>query len=221
MRSRSLIVGGVLGAALALAPPARADLTLGFGGISANSVVDTAIGEAQLQVTVSAAGANQVLFRFDNLGPLASSITDVYFDDGSLLGIASLIDADDGVGGNAGVDFSQGAANPGDLPSGNNASPPFTVTAGFLADSDAPPPANGVNPGEWLGIIFNLQDFQTLANTEAALFDGSLRIGIHVQGFDGGGSEAFVNTPPVPAPGAVLLGALGLGLVGWVRKRVK
>jgi len=44
---------------------------------------------------------------------------------------------------------------------------------------------------------------------------GSLRIGIHVQGFDGEGSESFVNTP---VPGAVLLGLLGLG-AGWLKLR--
>jgi hypothetical protein len=38
-----------------------------------------------------------------NSGPLASSITDVYFDDGALLRIAGLIDADDGVGGMLGL----------------------------------------------------------------------------------------------------------------------
>jgi hypothetical protein len=41
-----------------------------------------------------------VNFLFTNQGPLASSITDVYFDDGTLLGIA-------GVTNFSGVDFSQ------------------------------------------------------------------------------------------------------------------
>ncbi len=101
------------------------------------------------------------------------------------------------------------------------------MTAGFLADSDSPVQPNGVNPGEQLGIVFNLKDGQdyntVLAALDQGLSDasvvGSLRIGIKVQGFSSGGSESFVNGPPVPAPGSLLLGSLGVGFVGWLRRR--
>jgi MYXO-CTERM domain-containing protein len=47
-----------------------------------------------------------------------------------------------------------------------------------------------------------------------------LRVGIHVQGFADGGSEAFINDPPVvPLPGAALLGVLGLGTAGGLCRR--
>ena len=74
----------------------------GFQGITSNSLNDVAIGEAQLSVDVTAVAGNahQVLFTFTNAGPLASSITDVYFDDGTLLGIAS-------ISGSSGVSFSR------------------------------------------------------------------------------------------------------------------
>jgi hypothetical protein len=114
-----------------------------------------------------------VLFTFNNEGPLASSICDVYFDDGTLLGIASIING-------AGVAFSN-PATPADLPGGNTASPPFVTTANFPADSDQPVMENGVNPGEELGILFNLQGSHLYANTLAALESGDLRIGLHVQ----------------------------------------
>ena len=85
---------------------------------------NVATGAAQLFVRVSEGpGANQATFRFVNTGPSASSITDIYFDDGSLLGIASITDS------GAGVDFSQ-LASPPNLPAGHDCTPDFDVTAG-------------------------------------------------------------------------------------------
>lgn len=197
----------------------RADMTYGFGAITSNGNIGPEIGEAQMFVTISEFAPNQVLFYFVNAGPQESSITDVYFDDGTLLGIALLIDADEGKGGDPNVDFSQGASPPG-LPGGNNVDPPFEVTAGFLADSDAPTQSNGVNPGEFLGIVFDLLKGGTIKNVFEELDNGELRIGIHVQGFADGSSESFINNSvPVPVPGAVFLGALGLGMVGWAKRR--
>jgi len=206
---RLLIVATVL-VVLLLSTDANAAM-YGFYNISGNKVADAAIGETQLSVNVTDGGSGNVLFTFSNSGPEASSICDVYFDDGSLLGIAGLIDADDGTGGDAGVDFTQ-LASPGNLPAANNASPPFVTTAGFSADSDSPVQPNGVNPGETLGILFDLKGSQTLADVINELNNASLRIGIHVQGFDSGGSESFVNI--VPVPGALLLGMLGMGVAG-------
>jgi hypothetical protein len=69
---------GVLASLLAAAP-ASADIYT-FNCIT-NNAQSCAIGEAQLSVNVQAAGANQVSFTFNNSGPLASSITDIYFDE--------------------------------------------------------------------------------------------------------------------------------------------
>jgi hypothetical protein len=184
-----------------LASPAGA-LTLGFGCISNNLAGDCAIGEAQLEVAVAGVGLTQVSFTFTNSGPAASSITDVYFDDGTLLGIAYITNG-------PGADFSQGAS-PGNLPAANNASPPFVATAGFTADSDPPAQPNGVNPGEVLTIVFDLQGGGALQDVLDELADGTLRIGIHVQGYGSGGSESFVN---VPEPHFATL--LALGVLGW------
>jgi hypothetical protein len=180
-------------------------------------LADGAIGEAQLFVEIVGQGS-QVEFIFTNTGPLASSITDVYFDDGTLLGIASIT----GVLGL--VEFSQ-FASPPDLPGGNNVVPPFVTTAGFSADSDPPTQPLGVNPGELLGITFDLQGGGTHQDIIDELTSGELRIGIHVQGYSSGGSESFVNNgvfeqpEVIPAPGTLLLSSIGIGFVNWLRRR--
>ena len=219
MKKRNIMVFLLAGALfLFTVVPAQA-LKYGFDNITNNIAADADIGEAQLFVNVTGAG-NQVLFTFENTGPEASSICDVYFDDASLslLDRIALIDNS-----STGVTFSQGAS-PGNLPGANEVSPPFVTTAGFLADSNSPAQPNGVNPGEYLGILFDLQANLYLSDVYEQLASGELRIGIHVQGFDSGGSESFINDPePVPEPTTMLLFGTGIaGLVGSkIRKKKK
>ncbi len=171
------------------------------------------IGETQLFMEVLP-GANpaQVQFWFTNTGPEASSITDVYFDDGVLLGISSVVNG-------PGVSFTP-PATPGNLPGGMSVTPPFVTTGSFSADSDPPVQPNGVNPGEELGILFSLQPGGTYADVLDELASTDLRVGLHVQGFACGDSQSFINGPsPVPAPGAILLALMGVALVGRLRYR--
>lgn len=196
-------------------------LTFGFNNVTNNNATNVGIGESQLFVDVlETANSSQVLFNFRNVGPAAASIADVYFDDGSLLDIASVING-------SGVDFSAGAT-PGNLPGGNAIDFNTSTPQGFSADSNAPVQPNGVNPGETLGILFNLQGGKTYQDTLNALLLslaspgvdvlGGLRIGIHVQGFANGGSESFVNTTPIPTP-ALLPGLIGMGLAALRKKK--
>jgi hypothetical protein len=150
--------------------------------------------------------------EFYTTDPLPSSITDVYFDDGSLLGIANIFNG-------SGVSFSNPAV-PGNLPGGNSIEPPFETTDGFSADSDTPVQPMGVNPGESVGILFNLQPGKDFEDVLAAIYQGfddplaaeSLRIGLHIQSIGPeSGSDSFIMTP---VPGAVILGLLGLSIAG-------
>lgn len=199
---RSVLPAALLVASLAAAP-AQA-LTLGFACITGNDAGDCAIGESQLSVELSDQGGGVVRFHFRNAGPEASAVSEIYFDDGSLLGLASVIDG-------PGVDF-EPDANPPDLPGGDTLVPPFQVTAGFLAEASSPPSANGVGPSEWVKIDFALQSGRTVDDVFAELASGELRIGLRAIAFASGGGESFVNLA-VPEPtAALLLATAGLAL---------
>jgi len=223
---------GQLAAALAVVAlasgtaSAAQSTTYSFNNVTTNAVANVETGEAQLSVTASEVVGfpDRVAFTFNNSGPNASSITDIYFDDGSLLGIASITAT------SGSVNFSVGAT-PGNLPSGENID--FHASgSSFTADSNPPVQPNGVNPGESVTITFNLVNGKLYADTIAALnlslahpgvdvTDG-LRIGIHVQGFANGGSESFVNVNAVPEPASLATAGLGvlMGLgYAWRRKR--
>jgi len=178
----------------------------GFYNITNNDPTDAAIGEAQLFVDVSDEFANQVLFTFRNTGPFASSISEIYFDNGALLSIADIINDPPN------VIFVQGASPP-ELPGANLIDPPFEAASGLLFESVPPPVKKGVNPGEWVGMVFDLQPGATFQQVVNGLYGGTLRVGVHVIGFDSGGSESFVN---VPEPATIVL----LSLCGLVSLRM-
>lgn len=210
--------GAAVAATVALGSFAADAATYNFVGVSNSSATNTSAGVNQLSVGVLAVGTTGVSFTFNNVGSNAMSVADVYWDDqAGVLGSMGAITS------SSGVSFSNGASPP-NLPAGQNIG--FSATGS--ADSNPPVQPNGVNPGEWLTIVWSLISGATYSDVLAALDlggdqSGSLRIGLHVQGFANGGSESFVNgTPPAPVPvpaaGLLLLGALG-GLAAMRRKK--
>jgi len=166
-------------------------------------------------------GKNQVGFLFENSSLIGSSITAIYFDDGSLLNMnENFLEGQ-------GVNFSQGAT-PKSLPAGNTLNPPFDKKPVFSTDSDPPVFHNGINPDEWLKLVFVLKDNKSYSNVIAEIAAGgstteeNLRIGIHIQGLPNDDSVSAINctrpiSDPAPEPATIALLTLG-GLVLFRRK---
>lgn len=209
----------------------RADVYTFNNWISVTNKVpeNVAIGLSQLSIEVSdywENGYEQVLFTFYNTGTEASSIGAIYFDDGHLLGTPSILDFDYDPLLYPLVDFEVGGKN---KPPGASAIvPEWTTSQDFTTSADNPIPTWGVNPGESLGLVFDIEDDFHFDDIISAIYLGftdpeeysgdwysdSLRIALHVQAFELGGDNASETFLLVPIPGAVLLAIFGLGAVG-------
>jgi hypothetical protein len=179
----------------------------------------------QLFMDVAAVGNDKISFQFRNMGPTSSSMTQIYWENTNQLlnGIVSNSITDSDISPASNVKFAVNTKKNLKLPGG------FDAAYGIKADAPVEP--MGVNPGEWVQVIFNLTSLNNYGVVENMLMNQSLRVGVHVQAIDPSGkSDSFVATyvpptippqPPVtvPAPAAMVLGSLGMGLVGFLRRR--
>ena len=231
MKKLVLILVFLLGLAMA-STTAQANVTYDFYCISSNDPTGKAgeIGESAFYVTVSDPGTpGQALFTFGVLpgfdDPYDSYYIDgVYFyDDETILDVDApppspwLFDVDNPgpigeIGAYSGVDFDI-PATPDHLPGFDPEH--YGVSKRYQTDANPPPKNNGVSAGELLGVLFDLHTGMTYTDVIAGMNSGQVIVGIKAQGF-GEYSESFIT---IPAPGAILLGSIGVGLVGWLRRR--
>lgn len=199
---------GALGLSLLLFVASASADVFTFFKITNNNPEDLS---GQLSVNVTDAGGSQVSFQFLNNVGIASSVTQIYFDNGAGAYLTALA-----LGTQTGVDFSIGGSPP-NLPAGNTVS----FSADYLATADAPVAPSGINSAtDSLQILGS----GLFANVIAGLTSGDLRIGLHVQAIgQGGGSDSYVTggTPSaVPVPMSAWLFASGLGMLAIARRRL-
>jgi len=204
-------------AVLAFAP-AASSTTIAFSQcVTDNNAGDCAIAFDQISLDVTSDGDDQVLFDFANTGSEMLTLARIYFDDGSLMELLSISNG-------GGVNFTfDPFPGPNDLPGGENAldqfgnPDPFVTTLGFLSGATAPPPTNGLEPGENVVLTFKLAGGQKIDDIIAELGDGTLRVGVHLINFASGGSESLTTIPEPGTAALLLVGFVGLAIMG--RKR--
>jgi hypothetical protein len=213
-----VILAGVGGVAQAAAIEAQQCNTAGFLGLT-GSCPDLSTGRSQFFMDIlNGPQAGQAIFQFRNTGATPSSITGIFFEDRGGEGTAGtqVLTSIAVSAASAGVLFAP-PGNTVDLPGGNLLAPVFQASQPFTLVADAP--AGGIHPGQSLDVTAHLQPNKAAQDVLNAVRSGQVRIGLQAEGFASGNAASFFNTNVcVPAPGALLLGAVGAALFGGLRR---
>jgi hypothetical protein len=200
-----LAVVGVAALSAVSAAPASA-ITFGFGNIAGG---DTPGDAYQNSFTFDVVDQGlSVLFKITNSGNAAAPtmfISQVLFDDNGYLS-APFVNV-----GNVGeVNFT--ATGKDQLPQGGNN---FTTDYAFSRVPGAGN-ANGIQAPETLGVSF----VANYTNVLAALTDGTLKIGLHVQALQNGQSDSYIsNTQDTPEPLTMLAAGAAVGFGTMFKKQ--
>ncbi|NWG13780.1 MAG: PEP-CTERM sorting domain-containing protein [Acidobacteria bacterium] len=201
---------------------AQADsIVVGFTNITNDSGIAADIA-GQLRLTIYDASeafsefgvsilGGQVLFAYTNAVGIASSISEIYIDDGTVVSFDRIIN---NLGGY--TLFTGPGAHPGNLPGGQGLTPPFVATQIFSADAQGNPIVGVDSAADIVGVVYTVNG--GLDGLEAALADGSLRVGLHLRSIGSeGDSDSFVDT--VPEPSLIILLGIGFGVLGLPLRR--
>ncbi len=163
-----------------------------------------------LNIYVNAYEDNQMAyFQFVNESLITSSVAAIYFDEDHFDGVIGTITPE-------GVVFNVDIVNPGELPQAGLLDPPFTSSISF--GSEKPPAHEGINPGQEMTIILQLNDSLGSSNWLEDFQTGQLRVGAHVIGLPDGSSYSAVGGR-IPEPAT--LSILGLGSIFFLTSRKK
>jgi hypothetical protein len=211
---KALRVAFLSGAAFLAHQADAAQITwYGFNVLQPNAASSTATLQAQAFMGVSAGTSGGVNFYFENVGPNALAIDDIYFQDPP----PALLPPNPITTWSSGVAFSiDNTANPQDPHGGIS----WTGTQ-WIADSDSGNPGvmlNGVNPNEWINFYFS---GAVLGDVISALDAGTWHTAIHAQNiYPTGGSEwaqssgpGTGDSPGVP-DGGLTVALLGFAVAG-------
>ncbi len=222
MRRRSLSKTAALAILTVLIASSSAfalSYSLDFFRITRNSPLGNEVGE-QLHLEISDVG-DQVLFTFSNDGPIQATFTDIYFEDGASPPLQSMADIDNN-GGSGNVDYDQ--------VTGRLRRPPGSWRYGwgrnateFRADPSYAPA--GIDPGEYVGLTFDLTDGYSYDDIIDELENEEWRIAVRAQRLPDGSSETYFNKPPTAVPDLgstwmlLTIALSSLGLAGWMQRR--
>lgn len=183
---------------LGLAPPSKA-VNYDFQTFAADGTAKSVSG-LDLSVDVTLVNDSQIRFEFHNEGT-SGIIKEIGFEPGLLSGIAGFDTGDQ-----TGVDFKIDSHT-------KKAEKLLGLDKVFFVKAKPSSIKNGIGPGEWLAVIFDLQPGGTFSDVINQINNSDLRIGTDVHGVP----ENLITVNAVPEPATAII----LGFGAFLLKRIK